>query len=274
MRPVAFDTSWPESWKASYAYDQQEVYGQQLRTGYAYAYANRAREALHLVVKAAPPGASVLDAAAGQGNFSLRLAERGYRVTWNDLRAELAGYVALKHEFGYLEYLPGNILDLAGDRQWDVVLVAEVIEHVAHPDRFLAHVARLVRPGGHVVFTTPNGEYLRNNLPRFSDCPDPGAFEQAQYRPDADGHIFLLHREEVEELAAAAGLALRELRYFTNPITRGHLKTEALLRRLPARVVWRCENMGRSLPQAIVRRLHTGMAGLLHKEAALSSSAG
>ena len=43
---------------------------------------------------------------------------------------------------------------------YDVVLTSEVIEHVPHAekDRFLAQLARLVKPGGYVILTTPRGE--------------------------------------------------------------------------------------------------------------------
>ena len=116
------------------------------------------------------PGARVLDVAGAQGNFSLALAEMGYRVTWNDLRGELADYVRLKHERGAVEYAPGNMFELRADTLFDAVLITEVIEHVAHPDQFLAQAAALVRPGGYVVMTTPNGRYFRNTLPKFSNA--------------------------------------------------------------------------------------------------------
>lgn len=94
--------------------------------------------------RAASPPARVLDVAAAQGNFTLALAERGYRVTWNDLRADLAEYVRMKYERGEVEFVAGNILDLVPSDPWDVVVGCEVIEHVAHPDRFLEQLAALV----------------------------------------------------------------------------------------------------------------------------------
>ena len=39
-----------------------------------------------LIEKYLVPGSRIIDIAAAQGNFSLHLAEAGYRVTWNDLR--------------------------------------------------------------------------------------------------------------------------------------------------------------------------------------------
>ena len=266
VKRVTFDERWPDSWKYSYPYDLEEVYGEITHRGYAYAYDNRRRQTLDLLTAVLPPGARILDIAAAQGNFSLALAEQGYDVTWNDLRADLAGYVRLKHERGAVTYAPGNAFELAL-APFDAVLITEVIEHVAHPDAFLANAARLVRPGGYVVVSTPNGAYVRNTLPRFSDCPDPSVYESAQFQPDSDGHIFLLHPEELALLASRAGLQVDALRLFTNPLTNGHLKLGALLRVLPRRVVRAIEWASQRLPGPVRRRLLLQMAARLRKPA-------
>jgi 2-polyprenyl-6-hydroxyphenyl methylase/3-demethylubiquinone-9 3-methyltransferase len=83
-----------------------------------------------------------------QGNVSLALAELGYRVTWNDLRADLADYVRLKYETGSITFAPGNTFELAFAERFDAVLATDVIEHVAHQDEFLRQLAGLARPGG------------------------------------------------------------------------------------------------------------------------------
>src|SRR4051812_2101512 len=185
MREIKPEADWPESWACSYRYDCQEVFGTPSNWGYAYAYRNRRKQALQLLTEAVKPGATILDLAAAQGNFTLDLAERGYRVTWNDLRGELIGYVQKKYEFGEVSYATGNAFDLEFDQLFDGVLLCEVIEHVAHPDQFMANVARLLKPGGIAVMSTPNGRYFRNNLPRFSDCPDPSIFESVQFKPNS-----------------------------------------------------------------------------------------
>lgn len=239
-----------------------EVYGEVSCRGYAYAYANRRRHTLELVQKVSKPGATILDVAAAQGNFSLALAELGYNVTWNDLREELVDYVKLKHEQGTIHFATGNIfaLDLP---QFDLVLITEVIEHVAHPDQFLRRVAELTKPGGYVVMTTPNGEYFRNRLPKFSECTDPSMFDSIQFGPDAEDHIFLLHLDEVHLLAQKAGLSIIETRLFTNSLTNGHIKLEPLLKLLPRTGVNALEMFSGLLPLAIQRRIHTSMASLL-----------
>ncbi len=263
MKKVPFDNSWPDSWKLSHHYDLLEQPGAEDRTGYVYTYRERWKRTLALVKRAAPPPATVLDVAAAQGNFSLALAELGYDVTWNDLRVELADYVRLKYDRGNLHYAPGNAFELGFRECFDVVLITEVIEHVAHPDAFLTQIAQMVRPGGHVVLTTPNGAYFRNRLPRFSDHPDPSRFESMQFQPDSDGHIFLLHEDEIRALADQSGLDVVELQMFANSLTNAHLKTAPLLRVLPSGVVNVIERATETLP--FRSRLHTSIAVLLRK---------
>jgi 2-polyprenyl-3-methyl-5-hydroxy-6-metoxy-1,4-benzoquinol methylase len=267
MKRVEPRHDWPQSWKNSYAYDQEEIYGEISNRGYAYAYENRRRQTLRLLTEAVPPGGRVLDMAAAQGNFSLALAEMGYEVTWNDLRVELADYVRLKYERGQIHFAPGNAFDLQFPSLFDAVLITEVIEHVAHPDQFLAKTAALIKPGGHVIMTTPNGAYFKNSLPKFFDCADPSIYEFAQFRPDAEGHIFLLHPEEIRRLADRAGLQVDLIKLLTNPLTAGHMKTEALLRILPRRAIDLFEIGTESLPYFLKRRALVQMAVRFRKPA-------
>jgi 2-polyprenyl-3-methyl-5-hydroxy-6-metoxy-1,4-benzoquinol methylase len=255
MRHPSPQVDWPDSWKVSYRFDLEEVFDQVTNRGYAYAYQVRRSKTLDLLISGLPEPAKVLDIAAAQGNFTLSLAEIGYQVTWNDLRDDLAGYVRLKHETGDVTYAPGNAFDLTFPGLFDGVLITEVIEHVAHPDKFLAATARLVKPGGCIVMTTPNGAYFRNALPRFSDCPDPSVFETGQFKPDGDGHIFLLYPDEIHRFAMASGLIVEEIQFFTNLLTNGHMKTSYLLKVLPRRIIHAIEKGGQHLPRQIAERI-------------------
>jgi len=245
---------WPQSWKESHFYDRSEIYGEITNYGYAYGYENRREKTLALLTETLAPGARILDIAAAQGNFSLALAELGFDVTWNDLRAELADYVRLKYERGTIAFAPGNVFELNFPSLFDAVLITEVIEHVAHPDDFLAKVAALVRAGGCIVMTTPNGGYFKNRLPKFSECADPEIFEAMQFKPNSDGHIFLLHTDEIEPLAQRAGLTVEKMVLFTNALTTGHVKTESLLKILPRGLVRLAERASSALPLALQRK--------------------
>lgn len=47
----------------------------------------------------------------------------------------------------------------AGDQTCDVVVSLAVIEHLSNPGHFLSEVWRVLRPGGTLVFSTPNWRY-------------------------------------------------------------------------------------------------------------------
>lgn len=255
MKKVSYQDDWPDSWKLSHGYDRQEIWNEIESLGYAYAFANRFAITLKYIERNVRPGSRILDVAAAQGNFSLALAEKGYHVTWNDLRGELADYVRLKYETGLLEFAPGNVFDLPQDEPYNCVLITEIIEHVAHPDEFLQKIGNLVYPGGHVVMTTPNGAYFVNELPRFSDCPNPEYFEKDQFKPNSDGHIFLLWPDEINDLATKSGLELESLELFTSPLLNGHIKLHHLLPYIPTRVVKFINTCIERLPQPIARKV-------------------
>jgi 2-polyprenyl-6-hydroxyphenyl methylase/3-demethylubiquinone-9 3-methyltransferase len=256
--------TWPRVWRESWHYDCLDFGGSTDYLGYTRAYRNRFVLTMNLVRKTTPPPARVLDLAAAQGNFSLALAEEGYSVTWNDLREELAGYVRLKYERGVLDFKPGNAFELRPQGPFDIVVATEVIEHVAHPDEFLSHLLGLVRQGGHAILTTPNGGYFRNQLPKFSECADPSVFEERQFGPDGTDHIFLLHEEELRDLAAQAGWQVAEVHLYTSFLLNGHCRTEPLLRILPG-AVGSVDTLLQRLPRTWRRRVDVGLAAVLRR---------
>jgi 2-polyprenyl-3-methyl-5-hydroxy-6-metoxy-1,4-benzoquinol methylase len=265
MRSPEPSADWPDSWKLSFSHDRLELYGEDPRSAYAASYRQRWRHTLALIREAASPGARVLDVAAGQGNATLALAELGYRVTWNDYRADLIPYVRSKYERGDVEYVAGNIFDLEFEEPFDLVLAAEVVEHVAHPDRFLEKLSTLIKPEGTIVLTTPNGEYFRNRLPKFAECADPSMFESVQFQPDGDGHIFLLYPDELAMLAEQAGLRVVRNLFFNNTLTSGGLMTRKILPLVPARAVETIEAVTAAFPVSMARRVHTAMAAILRR---------
>ena len=253
------EEGWPEAWKESFNNDSAEFWGWRINLGYTYAYQRRFRETVSLVERHLPRGSSVVDIAAGQGNLTLRLAELGFPVCWNDIRGELEGYVRLKHETGEVEYVPGNAFEVLQGRRFRAVVANEVIEHVAHPDELLEKLADLCEPGGLVFLSTPNGGYFHTGLPTFSEITDPVLLERHQFQPGSEGHLFLLTNRELVDLSAKAGLSVVELRNFTSPLLAGDFRLRKLLRFLPEWLVRGANSVVERLPARFRSRylMHT-----------------
>jgi 2-polyprenyl-3-methyl-5-hydroxy-6-metoxy-1,4-benzoquinol methylase len=98
-------------------------------------------------------GAEFLDAGSGGGHFSAMAARRGARVVSMDMGLKLLACVATRCES---RRLMASTLQLPfGDQAFDVVLSTEVLEHTPDPMAGLRELARVVRPGGHLILTSP-----------------------------------------------------------------------------------------------------------------------
>jgi SAM-dependent methyltransferase len=51
------------------------------------------------------------------------------------------------------------------DAAFDGIICVEVLEHVREDAEFIKQIARVLKPGGWAYFTTPNGDYIRNDGP-------------------------------------------------------------------------------------------------------------
>lgn len=50
------------------------------------------------------------------------------------------------------------------DAAFDVVVAAELLEHLRRPDGLVAEIARVLRPGGTIAGSVPNAYRLKNRL--------------------------------------------------------------------------------------------------------------
>lgn len=58
--------------------------------------------------------------------------------------------------------LPGNCEDAALDKRFDLIVLADVLEHVDNPTRALQNLMAHLNPGGKIVITTPNATFFGN----------------------------------------------------------------------------------------------------------------
>ena len=105
-------------------------------------------------------GKTVLDIGCGGGILAESMAERGATVTGIDL-SEKALNVARLHllESGNqvdYQYRSAEELAKSSATRFDIVTCMEMLEHVPEPASVVAACAALVKPGGHVFFSTIN----------------------------------------------------------------------------------------------------------------------
>jgi 2-polyprenyl-6-hydroxyphenyl methylase/3-demethylubiquinone-9 3-methyltransferase len=164
-------------------------------------------------------GKRVLDVGCGGGILSESMAQRGAEVTGIDLSDKALG-VAKLHQLesgAKLDYRLISAEALADEMpgRFDVVTCMEMLEHVPSPGETVKACARLVKPGGLVVFSTINrnlkaylfavvgAEYVLRLLPR-------GTHDYEKF----------LRPAELASHARAAGLSVIALTGMTyNPFT-------------------------------------------------------
>ncbi len=165
-------------------------------------------------------GKQVCDVGCGGGILAESIAKKGATVTGIDL-SEKALKVADLHslESGIkVRYELISAEDLAAREagQYDVVTCMEMLEHVPDPAAIVQACAKLVKPGGHIFFSTLNrnpksylfaiigAEYILGLLPR-------GTHDYAKFITPA----------ELSGFARTAGLEVEALKGMTyNPLTK------------------------------------------------------
>ena len=226
----------------------------------------RLRALLALLEAASLKPQSALEVAAGDAALSACLATMGCRVVANDLRGDnLSEAVANFSNGEAIQRLPGNLFDLdpATTGLFDLVIACEVLEHVAHTVDFLKQLRRFVAPGGHLLITTPNGSYFRNKLPTYSQVKDFDALEQQQFKPDADGHLFLITPDELRSVAQEAGLGVERMVVWGTPLVTGHVRLASLSSRAACRFCYQLESLAQKLPFAIKQKACFSISAIL-----------
>ena len=110
--------------------------------------------------KASLAGKKVIDVGCGGGILSESMAERGADVTGIDLSDKALGVAKLHllesgRKVNY-ELISAEEIATRQPASFDVVTCMEMLEHVPDPGSTIAACARLVKPGGHVFFSTLN----------------------------------------------------------------------------------------------------------------------
>ena len=152
-----------------------------------------------------PPGATILDLAAGSGAMCRRLSDLGFVPTACDLVGE---NFRLHGEVDFFELNLNQRLPDCFGAMFDCVVATEIIEHIENPRHLLRQCFNALKPGGLLIVSTPNigspasrAAYLRTGDFRW--------FGDGNYT--IDGHITPITPSGLRRMMAEAGFAPGEI---------------------------------------------------------------
>ncbi|MET8824846.1 class I SAM-dependent methyltransferase [Streptomyces sp. NPDC004610] len=166
---------------------------------------------------AGTPGATVLDIGCGDGTSAATAAPllRGHRIVGVDWSQDALARARTRLPSVVRGELTGGGLPLRTGCA-DAVLFSEVIEHLVDPDAALDEIRRVLRPGGHLMLSTPNlaawynrGLLLAGVQPVFSEV----SLRAIHGRPGSEvvGHLRLYTARALRAFVAASGFEVVRL---------------------------------------------------------------
>jgi 2-polyprenyl-3-methyl-5-hydroxy-6-metoxy-1,4-benzoquinol methylase len=151
-------------------------------------------------------GMKVCDLPCGAGMFSARLAQLGAEVTAVDLEAVAPFYFDASRRV----LADANLALPFSDGEFDALVSIEGIEHLENPSFFVRECARVVKPGGLVILSTPNVDSCRSRRSAYVHGfhkyfkPVSGEHKMAW-------HLHMIDMTFVRGAVRKAGLEIREV---------------------------------------------------------------
>jgi 2-polyprenyl-3-methyl-5-hydroxy-6-metoxy-1,4-benzoquinol methylase len=149
----------------------------------------------------------VLELGCGSGHMSTVLHEQGCTVVGIEIdprAAQSAASICERVIIGDLDYL--DFYQQLGNDRFDIVLAADVLEHLKDPLSVLQTVKQFLTPHGHVVISVPNVAHISIRLALLA-----GRFPYGKTGLLDETHLRFLTRESLEKLMADAKLAIGHL---------------------------------------------------------------
>lgn len=107
----------------------------------------------------------ILDMGCGNGALSHHLQRQGFQVVGCD--ADAKGIAIARQGNSGAEFRQLSMYQSPtelGETGFDAVVSTEVIEHLYHPSALPGFASSVLKPGGHLILTTPYHGFLKNLL--------------------------------------------------------------------------------------------------------------
>jgi 2-polyprenyl-3-methyl-5-hydroxy-6-metoxy-1,4-benzoquinol methylase len=235
MKPPQRDPEWPPEVVEIWQNDTREMWDRDVERHSYNCYQNQL--AFYFGLTERYGAHRILDVGCAQGTLALLLAERGHSVVGVDIRPAFLEYARSRYEHGDVTFVAANLMDAPDLGEFDLVFANQIIEHLVYPAAFLRTLQRYARPGGVLVVTTPNHDYIRSSLPSYKELGDPRQHEHRQFSAGGGDHFFAYTEDELRDAARDAGLVVDSAHYFETPAISGHALVRFLHPLLPAAVL-------------------------------------
>jgi len=106
------------------------------------------------VLRNVPKGSSVLDVGCGTGTLGAELRKKNCTVFGIEYSKESADLASKRLNKVILSDIESEIPKI--DRKFDVIIFADVLEHLKNPETVLKSYLRFIKPSGIVVISLPN----------------------------------------------------------------------------------------------------------------------
>lgn len=99
---------------------------------------------------------TVLEIGTGVGAYVDKLLSISRELTIADVEESFLEYSKEKYEKNNIKFVVDDLLDTSLPKEcFDLILFSEVLEHIENTDLALANLMSLLKPGGIIIFSTP-----------------------------------------------------------------------------------------------------------------------
>jgi len=162
----------------------------------------------NLILREIPKKGSkaILDIGCGRGFLDIELGKKGYHVTGVDFSEEAVNFAKKLSEQNNLSktvnFIVGDLFKLVFDKQFDIVICSEVVEHIEDDKSAVKKLASFLNDSGILIITVP--------------------YSMRQWNKDDDrsGHFKRYYIKDMAEILQNAGLGVGRVFVWGFPLMR------------------------------------------------------